>query len=100
MARTRMELHDILCEIVDHVYFSPPSNLKYPCIKYEEARPDVKYADNVVYNSTNCWILTIIDPDADSQLPKALKEKFQRYLSFDRVYKADNLKHWVYTLYF
>lgn len=102
MARTRSELHEILCEVLGsrNVYFSPPSLLKYPCIKYEMAKPSVDHADNLRYRAMNCWTLTIIDTDPDSVIPGRLTERIQKYLSSDRVYTADNLYHFVYTLYF
>lgn len=102
MTRTRLELHEELCEVLGsrNCYFSPPSNMKYPCIKYEEGIPSKDYADNIVYRYKKCWILTIIDTDPDSGIRERLEKHFKMYLSFDRPYTADNLNHWVYTLYY
>lgn len=102
MEQRRLKLHDILCEVLGskQVYFSPPSCLKYPCIKYQRAKPSVGHADNIEYRSSNCWMLTIIDEDPDSEIPDKLKEKFKKYFTFDRQYAADGLNHFVYTLYF
>ena len=102
MARTRKQLHEELCEVLGsrNCYFSPPSTMKYPCIKYEEARPMVNHADNIRYRFMKCWVLTIIDEDADSEIPDMLRDHFKHYLSFDRFYPADNLNHWVFTLYY
>ena len=100
--RRRLELHRILCEILNshNVYFQPPENLKmeYPAIKYERDDISNTYADNKVYFSKRRYSVTVIDKDPDSifvgrvsALPTA---------SFNRHYKSDNLNHDVFTLYF
>lgn len=81
-------------------YYDPPSILKYPCIKYEKSKPLIRYSDNIDYNTLQSWVITIIDPNSDSDVPKRLKEHFKRYCVFDREYPADNLRHFVYTLYY
>lgn len=101
MARTRLELHEILCGILgsDYVYYRQPSSgLQYPCIKYELAGKDPRYADNQPYINPKRWTLTVIDEDPDSDIPERL-EKIH-YCEFDRQYQADNLNHFVYTLYY
>lgn len=101
MARTRLDFHAVLCQILDaqRVYFSPPSVMKYPCIRYSYARPSTRRADNIVYYSLNCYTVTVIDVDPDSVIPSKLEELFQ-YCSYDRAYTADNLNHFVYTIYY
>ena len=102
MARTRIDLLVELKKVLgsEEVYYSPPSRLKYPCIKYSRQQPSVDRADNLEYRSMNCWMITIIDADPDSDIPNKLKERFKHYLSYDREYTADDLNHFVFTLYF
>lgn len=101
MVRTRLELHEKLCGILGsrNVYFSAPSVMKYPCIKYDMQPFIVDYADNIKYRNKQCWSLTVIDTDPDSEILNRLEDAFQ-YLSFDRFYATDGLNHFVYTLYY
>lgn len=102
MARTRLTLHERLCKVLgsNQCYYSPPSVLKYPCIKYEMDNPSIDYADDMEYRTMNKWMITIIDPDPNSEIPKRLKEEFKHYCSKDREYPSDGLRHFVYTLFY
>lgn len=102
MGRTRLTLHEELCTVLGsrNCYFNPPSVMKYPCIKYEREAPSVDYADNMDYRSMESWMITIIDADPDSEIPKRLKEHFKHYCSKNREYSADDLRHFVYQLYY
>ena len=102
MGKTRLDLHKELCEVLgsNNCYFSPPSKMNYPCIKYGRDEPFVAYADNIEYHYIDSWIITIIDTDPDSTIPARLKEHFGRYCSWDREYTGDNLYHFVYRLYY
>ena len=97
---SRLILHQKLKELTENVYFQPPSanEMNYPCIRYVLSKPDVKYADNTKYLNTKCYQVTIIDEDPDSELPDKL-EAFP-LCQLDRFYPADDLNHWVFTLYF
>lgn len=100
---SRLELHEEFCEILGNrnAYFNPPESvtMKYPCIRYVLKAPNVKKANNGVYNLTNGYEVTVIDPDPDSQLPTRILNKFSM-VSWDRAYKADNLNHTVLTIYY
>lgn len=100
MGRTRLELHELLCDILSsrNVYFKPPARMNYPCIKYERARPSKQYADNIPYRNTKCYTLTYIDSNPDSEMIDRIGNL--PMCSFDRSYDADDLHHTVYTLYF
>lgn len=102
MVRTRLTLHEELCEILgsSNCYFSPPSVLNYPCIKYEREPPSIDYADNVRYFNRQPWMVTIIDANPESEIPSKLEEHFNRYCSKDREYPSDGLRHFVYRLYY
>lgn len=92
------ELEEILCSKC--VYFQPPSSVKlsYPCIVYSLADMDVKRANNNLYLNKKCYTVTVIDEDPDSDIPDRIIEL--PLCSFDRFYPADNLNHWVFTLYY
>jgi hypothetical protein len=105
---SRLKLHEEFIDIlrtkkekVTRVYFQPPASLRmeYPCIKYSLSGIDIKRADNIAYNRTNQYQVTVIDPDPDSVIPSQLIERFPK-IRFDRPYTADNLNHYVFTLYY
>ena len=97
---SRLQLHQKLKELTENVYFQHPSTyeMSYPCIRYKLSEKDAKYADNMKYINTKCYQVTIIDEDPDSEL----YEKLDAFplCQFDRFYPADDLNHWVFTLYF
>lgn len=101
--RTRLTLHDILCEVIDSkekVYYDPPSHMQYPCIKYESAEDNVSYGDNMRFIVKRSWMITVIDPDPDSKIPVKLLERFPYLCRKDREYIADGLHHFVFRLYY
>lgn len=100
--RTRLELHNKLCDILGskNVYYTPPSKgMKYPAIKYDMDNINGLHADDILYKSSKRWIITIIDENPDSIIPEKLLNSI-RYCSFDRTYTSDDLYHFVFTLYF
>lgn len=99
--RTRLELHNKLCEILgtDHVYFRKPSKgMKYPCMIYDLEGIDPMYADNISYIEPKRWSVIVIDGNPDSKIPGKLGKL--PYCRFDRSYQSDGLNHFVYTLYY
>lgn len=98
MARTRLELRELLGAICENCYFSPPSQLEYPCLIYELAREYNRYADNIKYLNMRRWTLTLIDEDPDSPYVDQILEL--PYCSLDRSYSSGNLNHWSFDLYF
>jgi len=100
--RRRIELHEDLCTLLDSrdVYFQPPATIqmKFPCIIYSLKDVNVEHADNVNYTQRDCYTITYIDRNPDSPIPDKIGEL--ELSSFDRYYVADNLHHFVYTLYF
>lgn len=99
---TRLDLHEIFCSILGsrNVYFQPPETIKinYPCIVYECASNDTRFADNRPYKSIRRYTATIIDKNPDSQLPDKLGGL--SLCRLNRVYTADNLNHYVFDIYF
>ena len=99
----RTDLQDILENLLgsENVYFQPPESikLKYPCIIYNLSNVRLDTADNINYKSDKQYAITIIDPDPDTQLPERLINSMNKLL-FDRFYTADNLNHYVFTLFY
>lgn len=102
MAR-RLKLHEELCDVLGNrnVYYQPPSSvlLKYPCIKYTKSGIDRKRADNQLYKKVDRYELIVIVSDPDSDIGDKILAHFPM-CSFDRWYPANNLNHYVYTLYY
>ena len=83
-----------------NVYNQPPASLKlkYPCIIFELADIDAKFADNHPYKLDKKYSVTYIcyepdDPFIDilASLPKC---------KFDRPFVSDNLYHFVFELFY
>lgn len=86
---------------VKKVYFQPPATIRmvHPCIVYNRSNIDFKYADDIAYHTKKQYMITVIDPDPDSEIPDLLVEKF-RMCRMDRHYTSDNLNHDVFTIYY
>lgn len=82
------------------VYFQPPPSVKlvYPCIIYVLDKIDTKHADDKPYLNKKGYSVTIIDKDPDSEIPDMLST--MPLSRFDRAYTADNLNHWVFSLFY
>ena len=100
---SRLKLHEELCETLGNlnVYFQPPASvkMKYPCIRYSKLAPDLKRADNQIYNNTNKYEVTVIDADPDSDIADKILNNF-KMCRIDRYYVADNLNHTVLELFY
>lgn len=98
----RHQFHQILIDLLgsNNVYFQPPESVKiqYPCIVYSRDRVHMKYADNYRYFERQRYLVTYIDRNPDSEIPKKLRDL--QGSSFDRHYTADNLYHDVYGIYY
>jgi hypothetical protein len=89
-----------LRRLSENVYFQPPTNvqLKYPCIVYTRDFADTKFADDIPYDHTKRYMITVIDRDPDSDIPD--KVAAMPLSLFNRFYTVDNLNHDVYNVYF
>lgn len=98
----RIDLQQKLEEILGsrRVYFQPPENLKieYPCIVYNLDRENPRYADDRPYTFDQSYSVTVIDRDPESPIPKRIREL--PLCRFNRVFRTENLNHFVYTLYY
>lgn len=99
---SRIDLHEELRAILGSgfVYFQPPESVKmvYPCVVYALDNMDVKYADDRPYLNAKRYRVTVIDKDPDSVIPDRML--VLPYCGLTNVYTADNLNHWVFSLYF
>lgn len=100
--RSRLDLHDILCDILGtrNAYFQAPEStkMKYPAIRYSLSDIDNQHADDSPYIQSRVYQLIVIDKDPDSIVADKVAGLSQ--CSMDRSYTADNLNHFVFTLYF
>jgi hypothetical protein len=96
----RRDLQTLLEEITTNVYFQPPTNiqLKYPCIVYKRDFADTEFADNAPYSYVWRYMVTVIDPNPDSEIPGKVARLPMTL--FNRFYTVDNLNHDVFSTYF
>lgn len=98
----RLNLQTILEKLLGNrnVYFQPPSSIKmnYPAIRYSLDGIDTHHADNTVYSQHKSYALTYIDSNPDSDIVDKLADLPK--CRFNRFYTADNLNHYVFTIYF
>lgn len=98
----RLELQRLLEDILDseEVYFQPPESVKmrYPAIRYERDYISNHFADNEVYRQEIRYQITAMYYDPDDELP--LKLSMLPRCRHDRQYKADNLIHDIFTIYY
>lgn len=98
----RLELDTLLRSVsgLSNVYFQPPTSvkMKYPCIRYERSAAVTRFADNAPYRFKKRYTITVIDRNPDSEIPN--KIAVLPMCSYDRHYKADDLNHDVFTIYY
>lgn len=82
------------------MYFQPPPTvqMKYDAIVYSLNDINDNYADDIKYKSMKRYSVIAISKNPDSELYEKILAL--PYSSLDRTYPADNLNHWVITLYF
>lgn len=103
----RFELDDILADIIDitesdgdrHIYFNPPPSvqMRYPAIKYSLSNVNTDFANNSVYITKPSYEVILIDEESDTQYLRPILQI--PCCRFNRFYIADNLNHWVFTIY-
>ena len=83
-----------------NVYHQPPAsiNMKYTAIRYSRKDISTRHANNGIYNSMTVYEVILIDANPDSVFVDKIAQL--PYCSFDRQYAANNLNHYVFTLYF
>lgn len=98
----RLKLQELLERVLGSksAYFQPPENVKmsYPAIVYSLDDIWHDHADNLPYISKNAYQITLIDRNPESEFVSEISSL--PLCSFDRFYVADNLNHWVFTMYY
>jgi hypothetical protein len=98
----RLELQALLSGIegVKKAYFQePPANMmEYPCIVYSVDNRNTAFANNLPYRSIKRYQVTVIDENPDSKIPDAVAALPTS--TFSTRFKASNLNHEVYSIYF
>lgn len=103
----RLELDEVLAGIIGitesdgdrHIYLNPPPSvrMRYPAIKYSLNNITPTFANDGPYRMAPSYEVILIDPEIDTPyLDKILRIPHCR---FNRFYRADNLNHWVFTIY-
>lgn len=99
---TRIEFHNILCDILgnDHVYYQPPEKIKivYPAIIYNRKNIEKVYADNFDYLRGHTYQVIVIDKNPDSEIVEKILSL--PYTSYERHYVSDGLNHDVFNIKF
>lgn len=100
----RLKLHEEFKEILgnNNVYFQPPASIKmsYPCVKYSrDPGADRHNANNKLYMSTDRYETIVIDRNPSTDIPDKILHHFSM-CTLDRTYSADNLNHYVFTIYY
>lgn len=99
---SRLNLHEEFCTILTtrNAYFQPPASVQmnYPAIVYSLSTIDKLHANDDTYKSLTAYQVTLIDKNPDTQFLESILEF--PYCRFNRFYTADNLNHWVFTLYY
>jgi hypothetical protein len=82
-----------------NVYYNPPASLKmdYDAIVFSRSRIVNRYANNMPYNQSPCYEVTVITEDPDA--PIISKISRLPACSHDRHFVSDNLHHNIFTLY-
>lgn len=96
----RLALHSLLEGLTSNVYFQPPSNvqMQYPCIIYERDGTSADHANNKLYRHAKQYQITVVDRDPDTELSDKIEAL--PYASFERSFAADDLNHYVFSLFF
>jgi hypothetical protein len=101
MSQSREAFRDLLKTIPGAtVYGDMPGNvtMSYPAIQYENDDEFVARADNLPYNITDRYQVTVIEKTPERPIAHLVRQL--PMCSFNRKYVADQLHHTVYTIYF
>ena len=98
--RNRLTLQALLEELLGsrYVYAQAPTSgmMHYPAIKYRLSDIDNTHANDRVYASAKQYEIILIDPDPDSVFVDKINGL--QSANFVRMYVAENLNHWVFTI--
>lgn len=98
----REDFQEHLKKVFDgvEVYYMPPESIRmtYPCFVINLDHVDNLYSNGCIYSSRICFTVTYISRHVDDYIIGDMLNA-QLYTSFDRVYVADNLRHYVFGVY-
>lgn len=85
----------------DNTHFCPPESVKmtYPCAVYNPDRPFVRHANNTPYKFQNAYTVTFISRDPEWIKPEEVL-RFFKHSSYEREFISDQLKHWVFRIFY
>jgi hypothetical protein len=72
--------------------------MQYPCIIYRRDGSQTEYAENRKYHHTKRYQVTVVDRNPDTELSD--KWKNCRSVRLIAIFPAENLNHYVFTLFF
>jgi len=103
----RAQLSEILTDMISlyttderkHVFYQSPASyqMTYPSIIYSFQDYHKVYADNGTYMMKRKYQIMLISRDPDIELREELVKL--PLCDMDRTYTADNLYHYIYTIY-
>lgn len=98
----RLQLHNLLVAALgsNNVYYQPDENIRmtYPAIVYNLSDIDSRKANNISYTLTDGYLVTHIDRDPDSAVPKKLA--LFKHADFETKFVKDGLHHTVFNIYY
>lgn len=102
MSQRRVEMQRMLEALLGtrNVYFQPPTGMKlqYPCIVYNLSDANDIHAEDKIYRRLYRYSLTYITKNPEDPMRDLIDDL--QYCQFDRFFTADNLNHFVYTIYY
>jgi hypothetical protein len=98
----RPDFQDLLENLLgsEEVYFQPPKSirLQYPCIIYTVSDLRSVHADNMPFQTSMGYNVTVVDRNPDS--PVAMAVSAIQSSRFVRNFVSDNLNHFVFNIFF
>lgn len=102
VGKSRLDLHRLLQSLLgsENVYFQSPGNIymSYPAILYSLSDIFTEFANNLPYVQKKAYSVILIDKNPDNEIVDRIAQL--PLCSFDRFYVADNLNHYVFTLFY
>jgi hypothetical protein len=82
------------------VYGQAPGNdaMTYPAVVYEKDDEEVVHADNLPYNVTDGYLVTVMEKDVNTPIAKLIRQL--PTCRFNRAFVSENVNHTVYKIFF
>jgi len=100
-ANRRLELQAKLRTLAPKAWYQkPPAHqMTYPCFVYKAIEPKVNHADNIGYLLFQAYEILYITEEENDEIIKMMVDTFP-HCHVGRKYVADNLYHYVFTIYY